>query len=118
MKGFLAVLILLLLGLTGYNTWEIRNLRQELAATEAKLNEQRQSTDLLTQATAALAAARTAVSGADFTAAQNALNGAKEALGKVGERAQPALKWLEQQASDVGRQIQTRLNGAPPAPAR
>ena len=108
MKAFLAFLVLALVGLSGFNYWQIHELRDQVARLELKIQEQ-QSTGMtdkvVAEATQALASAKDAISKMDTTTARNYAETAKELLMKAGktagEKASPTVKWLEGQAKEA-----------------
>lgn len=112
MKGLIALLLALVLGLNVYNWWEIRTLRQEITLVRAnldKVEEEVRSQDLVSQAQQALELARAALGALDTPAAAAALETARkhlaDAAAVASERARPALKWLEQQASELSKRL-------------
>lgn len=113
MKGLLALLIIGLIAFCGYNYMQVQELKQEVARLQTKLAEQQQAgaTDrVVAEATRALAQAREAISRMDTTTARNYADNARDMLTRAshtaGEKAGPALKWLGEQASDLGGRLQ------------
>jgi hypothetical protein len=117
MKGFIAVLLLLLLGGTAWNAWQIRELKQEIAGLQRNLQQEteaRKADDLLARANGALQDAKTAIAGMDAAKAQSALATARQRLADAAkyanEKAAPTISWLERQAADLSKQVQERMN--------
>jgi hypothetical protein len=116
-KALLAFLILILLALAGFNFWQIRELNDKVARLEVKIQEQQAGgvTDrVVAEATQALARAKDAIARMDTTTARNYADSAKGLLMQAGktasEKAAPTVRWLEDQAKDVGRQVQDKIN--------
>jgi hypothetical protein len=113
MKGFMALVLVLLLGLACYNWWQIQTLRQEIARLEQKINEPSVSDQAIAQAAAALERVRRAVSATDWNKARTAYDEARAKVDQVaraaGDRGGKTIDWLKQQTSDIGRQLQQRL---------
>jgi hypothetical protein len=116
MKGFMGFVVVVLLGLTAYNWWEIRSLRQDIAALEQKVTSQQSGsvTDtVVAQATVALGQARQAISSMDWNRARIAYDDARKQLDQAsktaGDKAAPTVKWLEGQAAELGKQIKERV---------
>jgi hypothetical protein len=119
MKAFLAFLVIVMVALSGFNYWQIHELKDQVARLEIKVQEQ-QSTGMtdkvVAEATQALASAKDAITRMDTTTARNYAESAKEILMKAGktasEKASPTVKWLEGQARDLGKQIQDKVNSS------
>ena len=118
MKGFIALLMLLLLGLNAYNYWEIQTLRQDIAALKQKVDVQSQAGltgEVVAKAAVALAQARDAMSRMDTTRARAAYDTARkrldEAAAMANQKAAPTVKWLRDEASDLNRQLQDKVHG-------
>src|SRR2546423_4661076 len=115
MKGLLALLFLALLGLNAYNYWEIRTLREEIATMQRKMDERETSaTDaVVAKAMATLMQAREAVAHTDMSRARAMFDTARQQLDEAAKTAStksaPAVKWLRDEASDLGKQIQSRV---------
>lgn len=110
MKALIGFLLLVSIGLSLYTLREIRTLRTEMAALKGKVEEQQRSSDLLGQAARALQQASESVKKVDTAGTKGALDTAREKVSEaakvVGEKAQPAVKWLEGQVSGLGKQLQ------------
>ena len=118
MKGFVAFVILILIAISGYNTWQVHELQQEIAQLNVKVKEQQSggvTDEVVAQATRAIAAAREAIANTDMNSARTALDNARQKVAQAGrtasERAAPTVKWLEDQASELGRQVQDKFHG-------
>ncbi|MCC6730679.1 MAG: hypothetical protein IT208_15205 [Chthonomonadales bacterium] len=107
MKGLLFLLVLALLALSVWNQMEIRWLRQDIRTLSGKVERQQASEGPVEQAMAAVVAARAAAVGLDAGRARTTLEAAHrrltEAAGSAGQRAQPALRWLEAEMADLSR---------------
>ena len=119
MKAFLAFLVLVLVGLSAFNYWQIHELKDQVSRLELKIQEQQSAgmTDkIVAEATQALAGAKDAIARMDTTTARNYADSAKEMLMKAGktagEKATPTVKWLQGQAKDLGKQIQDKINAS------
>ena len=119
MKAFLGFLVLSLVALSGFNYWQIHELKDQVARLELKIQEQQSAgmTDkVVAEATQALASAKDAIARMDTTTARNYADSAKELLMKAGktagEKATPTVKWLEGQAKDLGKQIQDKIHSS------
>ena len=115
MKGFLALLIMALIALTGMNMWQIQQLRGEVHALRRQLAEQRHSTDALAQAIEAVRLARDAVKSVDTPSARRAVDTARQKLSEAAavatEKARHTLKWLEEQMKHLAQETKGN-NGA------
>lgn len=118
MKGLAVFMLALFLGVSAYNWYEIRSLRQEISVLEKKLDESRSGglTDqALQKATEMMFQARVALANTDWSKAHSAYEAANQqiraATSAAGEKAGPAVKWLQDQANDVGNQIQQHIPG-------
>jgi uncharacterized protein HemX len=117
MKGLIAVLLVVLLCLVGYNWWQIQTLRQEIARLEQKVDTRQASLsdEVMIQATSALARVQEAVRSTDWNKARSAYDEARAKVEQVaraaGEKSGPALDWLKTQTSALGRQIQEQVPG-------
>ena len=118
MKGLLALVLVLMLGMSVYNWMEIRALRQEISDLRTKVD-QSQSGGLtdqtLQKAMEMMVQARVALANTDWSKARTAYESARQQIGAAAsaanEKAGPALRWLEDQARDIGKQIQQRVPG-------
>ena len=117
MKGFIAVLIIALIGFNVYNYMQVQDLKQQVARMEIKLNEQQSQgvTDrVVADATRALAQARDAISRMDTTTARTYAETARQTLERAGrtagEKASSTIKWLGEQTSDLGKKIEERTH--------
>ncbi len=116
MKGFIAVLVIALIGLNVYNYMQVQDLKQQVARLEVKLNEAQQSQGVsdrvVAEATRALAQARDAISRMDTTTARNYAENARQTLERAGksasEKASSTIKWLGEQTSDLRKKIEER----------
>lgn len=119
MKGFIALLLFLMIGISAFNYWQIKTLREEVAQLEQKVNQQQNGggvADVVVgKATAALLQAKEALAHTDMDKARAAFDSARkyldEAARGANEKAGPAVKWLKDEASDLGRQIQDKAHG-------
>jgi hypothetical protein len=116
MKGFFALVLVALLGLSAYNYLEIRALRQEIASLNQKVNVQSQgglTDEVVAKAAVALAQARDALNRMDTAQARGYYDTARrqldEAARTASAKAGPTVKWLRDEASDLGRQLQDRV---------
>ena len=118
MKGISFILLLTIFALLIYNNWEFHQLREDIASVKIiamqKNNVRVNSSDqVLLQATRALESARNAISNSDWQRAKTSLLEAEKNLQQAGEAAgngaRPALSWLQQQAVDLGSQIQNHV---------
>ncbi len=116
MRGFVAFILVLFLLMTTYNWYEIHTLRQEISLVEKNLKQQRiksERDDLLAQTTLALGQARTAINSTDWNKARQAFDTAKTNLDMASKTAQeksgPTLKWLQDEAKDLQKQVQQHL---------
>ncbi len=117
MKGIFTLILFALLGLSAYNYWEIHTLRQEIAELNQKVNVQSQSgitDEVVAKAVIALAQARDSMNKMDATQARAAYETARkrldEAATTANRKAGPTVKWLRDEASDLGRQLQSRFH--------
>ena len=116
MKGIGVFAAIAALAFGVFNYWQVTQLRNEVALLKVQIAEQRAGgvTDaVLARAALALAEARNAISGSKLEQARAALDTAKEYLGDArttaGEKAAPRLKWLQEQAQGLSRQVQDRM---------
>jgi len=117
MKGFMALVLMALLGLSAYNWVQINALKQDIARLDNYFREQQTSSGITDRAVAeavrALARAREALSGANIDTARAAFDSARQKLAEAARTASqktaPTVKWLEGQASELGRQMQERF---------
>jgi hypothetical protein len=117
MKGFIALVLVALLGLSAYNAWEIRTMREEIAALNQKVNTQSQSgitDEVVAKAAVALAQARDAMNRMDTTRARAAYETARQRLDEAAKvasaKAGPTVKWLRDEAADLGKQLQDKID--------
>ena len=115
MKGLAAFAILFLLGMSVYNWYEIRGLRQEIVRLEEKVDAAGSggvSEQALQKALDLMLQARVALANTDWNKARTAYESAQQQIGAAaktaGEKAGPAMRWLRDQARDLGNQIQQR----------
>lgn len=116
MKGFAVLLLVLMLGASVYNWYEIRSLRQEVAELQIKVENSKSaglSDQALQKAMEMMFQARVALANTDWTKARSAYESARQQIGAAasaaGERTGPAVRWLEGQARDLGKQIQDHI---------
>jgi hypothetical protein len=114
-KGLAGVAILLMLGLSIYNWYEIRNLRQEIVRLEMKVNETNGgglSNQALDKAMELMVQARVALANTDWTKARSTYESARQQLSAAastaGQKAAPTLRWLQDQAHEIENQINKR----------
>ena len=115
MKGFIALVLVALLGLSAYNYWELRAMRLEIAALNEKVRVQSQgglTDEMVAKAAVALAQARDAMNRMDPDRARIAYETARarlEGAARIAnEKAGPTVKWLRDQAADLGRELQDK----------
>ena len=115
MKAFSIILLLGLLVSTAFNHWQVQQLRAEVAELKVQMANQQAGSltnELVAKATAAILQARHAIGSAKVENAKAALNTAREYLAEAGKtagaQAGPRLKWLQDQAQGIGRQIQDK----------
>ena len=115
MKGFIALVLVALLGLSAYNYWEIRSMRQEIATLNEKVRAQSETgltDEMVAKAAVALAQARDAMNRMDTAQARAAYESARQRLEQAAkvasEKAGPTVKWLRDEAADLGRQLQEK----------
>jgi hypothetical protein len=115
MKGFTAFVLVLLLGLAGYNWWQIQGLRQEIARLEQKVNQPSVSDQAIAQAAAALDRVQRAVRATDWNTARATYEEARAKVNDVaraaGDMAGPTIDRLKAQTAELGRQLQQRMPG-------
>ena len=116
MRAFAVLSVLAMLALTAFNYWQVQELRKEVTLLKLQLAERQGGglTDVaVAQAARAIAQARDAIGHTNLDTARAALNTAKDYLadaGKTaGDKAAPTVKWLQEQASQLGRQVQERV---------
>jgi hypothetical protein len=116
MKGFIALLMICMIGLAGFNWWQIRELRQDIVRLEEKVQQQQSShvsDELVAKAVVALAQAREAVANTDWNKAKGTFDSARAnidaAVKTANAKAGPTLRWLQGQAQEIGKQIQDRV---------
>lgn len=117
MKGFIALVLVALLGLSAYNFWEIRTLRQEIVALNQKVTSQSQTgltDEVVAKAAVALAQARDAMNRMDTSQARNAYDTARRRLDEAAriasDKAGPTVKWLRDETADLGKQLQDKIH--------
>ncbi len=110
MKGLIALLLMATLGATAYNFVQVQQLRAEVILLRSQLAEQKHANNLLADAIRSVQQAKDAMGRVDTRSASNALQqaGAKlqEAAKFAGEKAGPAIKWLEDQVHGMSAQSQ------------
>jgi hypothetical protein len=113
MKGLAALAIVVMLGLSVYNWWEIRGLREDVQRLEAKVQQAQSggvSEQAFQKAMDLLFQARVAMANTDWSKARNAYDSFSQqisaAANTAGHKASPALKWLENEAKDLRKQIE------------
>ena len=116
MKGFAVVVLILMLMLTGFNWYEIHTLKQEVYTLQQNLKEQKaksQTDDLIAKATVALGQARAAASATDWTSAKKSYDNVRMQLEMAAktaeEKSKPAVKWIQDQAADLEKQIKDKM---------
>lgn len=110
MKAFIALLLVVVLSANAVVWMEMKSLRQEVQTLRARVEKQDQQSTLTAQAVQALGQARAAMGTLDTEKARTALGSATAALGDAAkvasEKAGPTLKWLGDQATELGKQLQ------------
>lgn len=105
MKGLAALLLILIMAATAYNFVQIQQLRAEVVLLRSQLAEQKRANNLLAEAVESVQQAKDAIGRVDKRAASNALEQAgarlRDAAKFAGEKAGPALKWLEDQVREM-----------------
>ena len=113
MKGFVVVLLLVLMGMVGYNWWQIQTLQQEIVRLEKKVDERPLS--LQEQALSAILRVQEAVKTTDWSRARTAYDEARAKVDQVaraaGDKGGQAIDWLKSQTSELGRQLQAHMPG-------
>lgn len=122
--------LIVVLGLGGFIGWqqlqitemrqEVEGLRTKLTAEQKRVAEEREkarlSKDLQKQATIALEQVRRSVAQVKPEDAQSALLTAKQKIDAlaevVGEKSKPAVQWLKDQVSELGRHVDARVPSA------
>src|ERR1051325_1508924 len=88
MKAPAVFAVIILLGLSAYNWWQVRELRDEVSRLQVKVAEQQQSGGIadqtVAQAVRAIAAAKDAIGNMNTDSARSALNRAGDALANAG----------------------------------
>lgn len=117
MKGFIALVLVAMVGISAWNAWEIHAMREEIATLNQKVNSQSQSgvtDEVVAKAVAALALAKDAMGRMDTSQARAAYDTARQRLDEAAKvanaQAAPKIKWLRDEASDLGRQLQDKIN--------
>ncbi len=117
MKVVIAFVLMLFLLMTTYNWYEIHSLRQEITRLETNLKEQSaksETDDMIAKATVALGQARMAINSTDMNKARQAFETAKTNIDMASktarEKSAPALKWIQDEANDLQKQVQQRLS--------
>src|ERR1051326_2769812 len=115
MRALIALLIIVLIGISGFNYLRVTNLEHEVAQLQTQLHQQPtadESDKAIADATQALARAREAIKHMDGASARSYVDAAKAKLDEAGKRAgdktRTAVKWLGEQTSELGRKIQER----------
>ena len=115
MKAFAGFLLVILIGITAFNYWQVQELRKEVALMKVQLAEARAGgvTDAaVAQAAIAIARARDAISRTNMDSARGALQSAKDYLAEAGKtastKAGPTVKWLQEQAAGLSNEVQER----------
>lgn len=117
MKGCVpAALFVVLAGLLGYNMWTVHTLRAEVAELKRELQREKQTSTLLGDAMRALQDVREALAGPTASEAAGSLEKARKALAEAaqsaGKHAEPALRWLQEQARALAKEVETRTDGS------
>ena len=117
MKAVGVFALLMVLIFTGFTYWQVQELRKEVALLKLQLAEQRAGgvTDAaVAQAARAIAQARDAISRTNLESARSALDTAKDYLSDAGKTAsakgRPTVKWLQEQAAGLSREVQDRAS--------
>ena len=116
MKGFAVFLMLVMLVFTGFTYWQVTELRKEVAVLKLQLAERQAggvTDEVVAKAAIAIAQAREAIGHTNLDTARSALESAKGYLSEAGKtastKAGPTVKWLQEQATGLGRQVQDRI---------
>ena len=116
MKAFGVFATVVVLLFTGFTYWQVQELRKEVAILKLQLAEQRAGgvTDAaVAQAVQAIAQARDAIGSTKLDNARAALESAKDYLSEAGKTASaksaPTVKWLQEQAAGLSRDVQDRI---------
>lgn len=116
MKGLVALLLVLALATTAYNYMQIQQLRAEVVMLRSQLADQKRANNLLAEAVQSVQQAKDAIGRVDTRAASNALERARaklrDAAKFAGDKAGPALKWLEDQVRDMNARSSAPNGGA------
>lgn len=101
--------MLVLLGITAYNTWTVQSLRAEVHTLRKEVAEQRKTTSLMAKALQALQQAEDAMRETDTLSARGALDRARAAVGELVQSAErtagPVGAWLQEQVRAVAKQL-------------
>ncbi|MBM3495804.1 MAG: hypothetical protein FJX72_15990 [Armatimonadetes bacterium] len=112
MKAITALVIVALLGVSAYNMRQIQVLQAEVADMRSQMAQQKKSNDLLAEAMQSVQQARDAMGRVDTAKASGALQRAGSALGDAaklaGEKAGPAIRWLEGQVKGLSDQVRAQ----------
>lgn len=103
--AFLALLIM-----NGVTFYQVDALKAEVRDLKAKVAQERKNTDLMAEAVQTLDRARKHLGKTDTSEARKALEETVDTLSKTaksaGGRAEPAIRWLQDQADNLKRQIE------------
>lgn len=117
MKGLVALVLVAMVGISVWNAWEIHTLRQEIAVLNQKVTSQSQNglaDAVIARALVSLKDAKDALGRMDTSQARAAYETARQKLDEAARVAStetaPKIKWLRDEASDLGRQIQDKIN--------
>ena len=117
MKGLIALLLLVTLAATAYNFMQVQQLRAEMVLLRAQLAEQKRANNLLADAIRSVQHAKDAIARVDTRSTSNALQQAsaklREAASIAGEKAGPAIRWLEEQVRGMSEQTRKPRGNAP-----
>ena len=117
MKGLLVLLFLVLIGANVFNWIQINDLKRQVAAMQLKMDEQQRSANVsdqvVAEATRAIAQAREAIAHTNLDSARAKLESATRTLQDAARtaslKAAPTVRWLQDEASDLRRQVEDRI---------
>lgn len=115
MKGFLALVMLALVGLSLANFWQIQQLQGQVASLQGRVQKAEEAdltTQALNKAMILLAQAQEAARRADYQKARELLGQSVERADQmrrvVGDKAGPAATWLREQTQHLEEQIRRK----------
>ncbi len=116
MKGLTRLVLLALLAFAAYNWWKVQSLEQEIAHLKSGSDRPINDSDdpVIAQATSALAQARDALNHANLDRARATFDTARQKLEEAArvanDKAAPTVRWLQEQASRLGSELEDRTH--------